>query len=94
MSPLTSTASLPTPLVMREPMPSNLARSTQNPLVQEPTRRGHTHTDPTDRAPSGLTQRRVTGWIRNLDDLLARRPELAGVYALADLALESMRSSA
>jgi hypothetical protein len=94
MSPLTSAASLPTPLVMRGPMPSNVASSTQDPPPQEPARRGHTHSDPTDRAPSGLTQRRVAAWIRDLDDLLARRPELTGVYALADLALESMRSSA
>lgn len=37
---------------------------------------------------------RAAEWLGGLFDLLTRRPDLVGVYALADLALDSIKSSA
>lgn len=39
-------------------------------------------------------QQRGAMWILAIDGLYARRPDLAGVYAPADIALESVRFSA
>lgn len=37
---------------------------------------------------------RADAWMEGLDDLLTRRPDLVGVYPLADLALDSIKSAA
>jgi hypothetical protein len=45
-------------------------------------------------ASLSATTVRADAWMEGLDDLLTRRPDLVGVCALADLALDSVRSAA